>query len=115
MSIVPALIAIQITTNTALSKNYGLGGGYVPRTEGFRSLSERGLDLHGWRSLAFNLFVIAVIVVFLALILATVIGGIALSALVASTFSPWWLVPMIPLSVAADFAMIRLMVRVVLR
>lgn len=115
MSAIPALLAVQISLNASASaRRGGSYGGLPPRTKGFRSLSERGLHLKGWRNVAYNLFIAAIILTFVLLLLATVGGGVVLSAWVASTFSPWWLVAALPAAVAADFGMVWLMFRVLL-
>jgi Flp pilus assembly protein TadB len=112
MSAIPALLAVQISLNASTRRSYG--GGLPSRTRGFRSLSERGLDLKGWRNVAYSLFVVACLLLFLVLVMATIGGGIALSALIAASFSPWWLLATLPLSVAADFGAVWLMLRVLL-
>lgn len=112
MSVIPALLAVQITLNASARQSYGRG--IPPRTRGFRSLSERGLDLKGWRRGAYTLFVICCILVGVLLVMATIGCGIALSAWAAAAFSPWWLLASVPCTIAAVLGILRLMFRVIL-
>lgn len=92
MSLVPVLLAISRQTA-------GSEGDDSPRTGGFRSLSERGSDLRGWRSFAWDLLIMGAIIAGVSTLLAMAFGMIVLSAWIAVAVSAWTLVAMVPLSI----------------
>lgn len=114
MSAVPALIAVQIALSASSSSGSIGSYGVSTRRSGFRSLSDRGLDLKGWRSTLYSAFVVLCIIASIMAIIATMAIGLAGSIWVATTFSALWLLATVPAAIAAVLGAFWLMFRLII-